>query len=411
MLPAASLSRDQAAASVLVDDNAQPVVNPSVAENGRAASGTKTRPAFTSIGEATPRIDDAEPSSGQGSPKASRGPMLVVTFTTLGALAIYPPGLFLPVLRTLIWGCIAITGVGGLYCWVRLVLQTLEPIADGARLSNRPLITAGLSSVFVAVLCGGLLMLLPAAEKNELAGWFQKRSAGNSRLNERSDVSSQSAAAHAESAMPSNSTAEIDVRKPEYSATKAIPPRRPAREFKASIVGTYESELNADRHMSIAFLFPFYVLNPNKDYIWASGNTGQWELFDDSESLTATDRAAGFYVMALKPPDASGMSIPCNVKFEFDKNGLVSAMTFASLLGIRFPDSKHCILHRLDGNSTTDRPSSGSVTAHSYTAPAPVPQHKISAAELERIKTRSAELGSREPQPLPKGYGEMTNAK
>lgn len=61
--------------------------------------------------------------------------------------------------------------------------------------------------------------------------------------------------------------------------------------------------------------------------------------------------------MELRPPGAGGVSIPCNVKFDFDERGSISAMTFSSFLGIQLNTSKQFTLRLKESPPSAGHPA------------------------------------------------------
>jgi hypothetical protein len=309
------------------------------------------QPDLNGPGKTTPASElaniDNLPSGDMGRLKALYVPLFIVVLAILSCLNFAGPGLLLSAIRCFMAGCIAITGIGCLYCCVCMILQASAPPSKTAVVSFKPVIVSGVTSAFAAVLGSAVLLVIPPAAAGVGTGRLSNESTGSRKPHSvpRSDSEVETPAqpgllgqaiTHALKANPSKRASTSQ--------------RRLARDFKGTITGTFATQSSADRPISMAFLYPYYVLNPSKDYTWASGNTGQWDLLDDGESLTAADRAAGHYLMILKPPDAPHLSVPCKVKLDFDEHGNVAAISFSSLLGIQFGEGKRCVLHRSAGH-------------------------------------------------------------
>ena len=128
---------------------------------------------------------------------------------------------------------------------------------------------------------------------------------------------------------------------------KSIPTYTDAQ-LRSLLAGTYENETDSGSHLSITFIYPIYTLNQSRDFVWAAGNTGTWDICSQHQLLTLADKANDLRLLTMTPPDDRRLQLPSHVKMAFDSEGGICQITFSSFFGIRFPENKKMILKRVE---------------------------------------------------------------
>lgn len=124
--------------------------------------------------------------------------------------------------------------------------------------------------------------------------------------------------------------------------------RRNHADLQAMFSGTFATSADAKTDMSITFRHPTYLLNPSRSFVWTAGTRGTWDLFSDHPALTDRQRNDGWYILTMTPPDDPAAPVPAHVKFDIDTSGRVTAVRFASFMGMQFPAAQHVVLYRKD---------------------------------------------------------------
>ncbi len=141
---------------------------------------------------------------------------------------------------------------------------------------------------------------------------------------------------------------------PGEKPTLPQPTQSPVREsphytlsrLKGQVAGTFETSKDSATQISFTFLYPRYQLNPSRDFVWAKGTDGTWDLLDSHIDLTAQQRVDGWYIFIMTLPEDADVQVPAHVKFGFDENSLIDSIRFASFFGIQFPTDKQMVLYR-----------------------------------------------------------------
>lgn len=124
--------------------------------------------------------------------------------------------------------------------------------------------------------------------------------------------------------------------------------RRNNADLQTLFAGTFATSADAKTDMSITFRHPTYLLNPSRSFVWTAGTRGTWDLFSDHPALTDRQRNDGWYVLTMTLPDHPAAPVPAHVKFDIDTSGRVTAIRFASFMGMQFPAAQHMVLYRKD---------------------------------------------------------------
>jgi hypothetical protein len=118
-----------------------------------------------------------------------------------------------------------------------------------------------------------------------------------------------------------------------------------AADLRGKLTGAFSTPPGSQIDLTILFSHPLYELAPSTTTVWTSGTTGTWDIDDSHPLLTPAQRAQGWHMMLITAP-GDATKAPARVLFTFDTEGQITAIEFASFLGVEFTPDKHMILYR-----------------------------------------------------------------
>jgi hypothetical protein len=116
-------------------------------------------------------------------------------------------------------------------------------------------------------------------------------------------------------------------------------------DLRGKLTGALSTPPGSRVNMTFLFNFPLYELGPSTTTVWTQGTTGTWDIDDSHPLLTPAPRAQGWHMMLITAP-GDATKAPSRVMFTFDADGHITAIEFASFLGIESALDKHMALHR-----------------------------------------------------------------
>jgi hypothetical protein len=128
---------------------------------------------------------------------------------------------------------------------------------------------------------------------------------------------------------------------PSKSSVTVDPSTFTTADLRGKLTGTFATPPGARLDLSFIFNYPLYELGPSTTTVC----TGTWDIDDTHPLLTPGQRAQGWHMMLLTAP-GDATKAPSRVRFTFDAEGQITAIEWASFLGIESAPDKHMFLYR-----------------------------------------------------------------
>lgn len=116
-------------------------------------------------------------------------------------------------------------------------------------------------------------------------------------------------------------------------------------DLRGKLTGAFGTPPGSRPDLTFMFNYPLYELGPSTTTVWTQGTTGTWDIDDSHPLLTPAQRAQGWHMMLMTAP-GDATKAPARVLFTFDADGQITAIEFASFLGIESTPEKHMFLYR-----------------------------------------------------------------
>jgi hypothetical protein len=116
-------------------------------------------------------------------------------------------------------------------------------------------------------------------------------------------------------------------------------------DLRGKLTGAFSTPPGSRLDLTFMFNYPQYELGASTTTVWTSGTSGTWDIDDSHPLLTPAQRAQGWHMMLITPPGET-TTAPSRVLFTFDADGQITAIEFASFLGIEAAPAKHMFLYR-----------------------------------------------------------------
>jgi hypothetical protein len=114
--------------------------------------------------------------------------------------------------------------------------------------------------------------------------------------------------------------------------------------------GTFYSGPTSGADLSFTFEYPRYLLNPSTTTVWASGNTGVWDVAVDDSLLDDSEKEKGWFILIVYRPDDINLGLPLRskVRLDFDEHNQPYRLVLATFFGNKNPDGSLMQLYKKD---------------------------------------------------------------
>lgn len=116
-------------------------------------------------------------------------------------------------------------------------------------------------------------------------------------------------------------------------------------DLRGKLTGAFGTSPGSRPDLTFMFNYPLYELGPSTTTVWTQGTTGTWDIDDSHPLLTTSQRAQGWHMVLMTAP-GDATKAPARVLFTFGADGQITAIEFASFLGIESAPDKHMFLYR-----------------------------------------------------------------